>query len=741
MAMMHLAVLLAVVAGSIVAADDALAAVLADPKASTAVGKIVTLLTDTRNEAEEELYQEEKTYTKFEHFCADTIEEKTAAISKGDLRQEALEATIADQKAKIAARTAAIEEAEEAIAGLEEEIAKLVKARGDAKAIYQTNSRDMDTAIEALENAVRSVQNSKEPVSFLQLPEVKKAAALANFLGLGSRAAEKLLFHEEETDTAKAKDTGDEDTGELREIGSSASEMQETLETFREELRDARNDADMEEMKAKSAFASAKQRKEFAVAAQKKILDDNEALLGTAKSKKASADHNLAVTKKNLKDDNAYKSETESLRKDKKAAWDQRSATRKGEIEAIDEAITIMKEGMAVNASQDQEGLLATSSSVQIAKRQISSHRDALLLAEAAAEAAEAPSRNLRAGFLQLRSVESKRKTPSGTSLAQKIASMLRSKSIELKSPALLAVSRETAAMKEEDPLAEIKALLGNVVKDLESQNEDKLIYCEEETKKQEGKRDTADTEVTNRNNNMAAAEAERDKQMELFEQYDAEMDALEAEKAKAQAIRDQEKANNDHAEAEATAGKEAVANAIEVLKLFYDGAKEKTAVEHSEDVGKESSVDKDAPDAGFDSGKAYQGSGQSASIFGMLEVILSDFTETLTETKANEIKAAADHKTFLDDNAAEYKDKEDDKKEANSAKVAAEEELIKDGEALKVQSEALMNALTQLAILNKDCLVQGQAEDRIEKRKAEMDALKEGIEYLDKMFPNLSSA
>jgi len=722
------------VAGSIVAADDTLAAAMADPKGSTAVGKIVTLLTDTRNEAEEELYQETKTYTKFKNFCADTVEEKTDAIAKGELRKEKSEATRLQAIAKMAARAEDIKNAEDEIASNKESITKLVKDRNDAKAIHQTNNKDMSTAIEALDNAVRSVQNSKDSLSLVQLPGVQKAAALANFLGLGSQAAEKLLFHEEDTNTAKAKDTGED----RREIGSTASVAQEKLEELREDLRDARNNADMEEMKAKASFNNAKQNKEIEVARQEKIRDDNEAMLGTAKSKKANAEHSLAVTEKNLKDDNAYKSETESLCADKNASFTQRNATRTGEIEAIDEAIKIMEEGMEVNASY-KEGLLETSSSVQIAMRQISSHKDALLLAEAAAEAAEAPSN--RRGFLQLRSVELKRKTPGGTSLAQRISSMLRSKSVELKSPALLAVSREAAAIKEEDPLAKIKGLLGNVIEDMEAKNESHLIWCEEETKKEQDKRDQAFTEIEQRNNAMAAGEATRDQLTEDISTAEKDMEQLDADKNKTQSIRDQEKAENGHAVKEAKQGKAAVESAIKVLKTFYDEAATKTAVEHSDSVGKETSIKKDAPDAGFDSDKAYTGKGQEASIFGMLEVILSDFDQTLTETEEDETKAAADHEAFLKSYTESYEAKEAAKTQDESDRTTTKETLIKDGDALENESKALKNAMTQLAILNKQCLVQGQAEERLEKRKAEMDALKEAIDFLDKMFPNLSSA
>mmetsp|Transcript_27689 Transcript_27689/g.50009 ORF Transcript_27689/g.50009 Transcript_27689/m.50009 type:complete len:742 (+) Transcript_27689:77-2302(+) len=740
MAMMLCTVLTVIAAGSIVAAVDSNTSADApvDPKGSTAVGKIVTLLTDTRDQAAEELYQEEKTYTKFVHFCDDTKEEKNDAIAKGKQSEENLEAKLVSEAAKIVARTQDISDANKAIEGLKEDIAKLVEARAETKATYATNKQDMDTAIEALDNAVRSVQNSKEPLSLLQLPEVKKATALANFLGLGSQAAEKLLFHEEAAQEVVQTSKDDKD---WREIGSTGSAVQETLEKFRDELRDKRNEADLAEMKSKATFSNEKQAKDIEVAQQEKILEDNTALKGTAEAEKANAEQDLALTVKNLKDDNDYLSETTKLCADKKAAWTQRKATREGEIEAIDKAIGIMEEGMEVNKSYKDSGLLETSSSVETAARPISDHKDALLLAEVAAEEAEAPTRNLRAGFLQLHSMESQRKAPSGTSLSQQIASMLRSKSIELKSPALLAVSREAAAVKGEDPLAKIKDLLGTVISDLEAKNEDKLVQCEENTAAEKEKRDTAFAAVKKANTAMASAEAKRDMLAENIRLTEKQLAELKANKDKAQEIRDQEKAENAHAVQEATQGVAAVTSAIEVLKTFYDSAAKKTAVEHSADVGKETSIKKDAPDAGFDSSKAYHGKGQNAAIFGMLEVIKSDFDQTLTETKADEEQAAQEHEEFLDENTASKEEKEAAKKEMETDKTTEETTHIKEEGELKAESKALKNALEQLAILDKMCRVQDQAQKRLDARKAEMDALTEAIDYLDKMFPNLSSA
>merc|ERR1719189_3139185 len=107
---------------------------------------------------------------------------------------------------------------------------------------------------------------------------------------------------------------------------------------------------------------------------------------------------------------------------------------------------------------------------------------------------------------------------------------------------------------------------------------------------------------------------------------------------SKATTIREDEKTTNAETIADSQAAQTAVAQALTVLKEFYEKAGEATAlVQQSEE-----------PEI-FDS--PYKGMGaESGGVVGMLEVIESDFARLEADTKAAEATAQKEYDTFMTD-------------------------------------------------------------------------------------------
>merc|ERR1712196_697362 len=171
----------------------------------------------------------------------------------------------------------------------------------------------------------------------------------------------------------------------------------------------------------------------------------------------------------------------------------------------------------------------------------------------------------------------------------------------------------------------------------------------------------------------------------EAITKLNAELEENEATKAAAEADverRNEEIENNTKTLKDAREGKEALEEALKVLKDFYKG-EHGVGGANSATVSmlQASPVDEDAPES-FSG--AYQGNQDAANgILGILEVIVSDFQRTVEKTTESEHEAAAAHvkftresKTFLSGARTELKNKENIITKSTHAITAGMEDL-----------------------------------------------------------------
>merc|ERR1719442_360869 len=179
--------------------------------------------------------------------------------------------------------------------------------------------------------------------------------------------------------------------------------------------------------------------------------------------------------------------------------------------------------------------------------------------------------------------------------------------------------------------------------------------------------------------------------------------------------LRMDEKAKNTDTMKDAAAGEEATKAALVVLKEFYSS---------------QASFMQQVPEMA-----AYKGM-QSAKggVVGMLEVIVTDFARLFADTKASETAAQKEYDAFMKDAKASKKAKHDLEFKTSMEKDQAEfdnGELKKDLEATQ---EELDKALDYQQYLKPVCLeVHVSYEERVARRKEEIEALKEAYDILDK--------
>lgn len=203
------------------------------------------------------------------------------------------------------------------------------------------------------------------------------------------------------------------------------------------------------------------------------------------------------------------------------------------------------------------------------------------------------------------------------------------------------------------------------------------------------------------------------------------------AEKKKKAAISDAktEKKENAQTLEETKAGKEAVEQAMKVLKGFYKGFLQYKPPK-SDREGK--TVEDRAPETSF-SGDYKGNQDASKGIIGLLEVILSDFERTIEKVGEEEKDAEKKFDEFKKETeeSTDKKEKEKTKKETGIKEATA---AITEAQDANEAAEGLHEAaLDELDKLQPMCVDDGEShEERAKKRQEEIESLKEALKILE---------
>merc|ERR1719271_2118484 len=201
--------------------------------------------------------------------------------------------------------------------------------------------------------------------------------------------------------------------------------------------------------------------------------------------------------------------------------------------------------------------------------------------------------------------------------------------------------------------------------------------------------------------------------------------------------MRAEEKAENEETLEKAKEGLAATKDAYEVLESFYKKSAKATAeLVQIRKVSllqlKASPIDEDAPDSGM--GGAYKGNQQKAGgILAMLDVIISDFERTLKVTAQDEKQALAEFTSFKKSTDTSIASKESQKTNDESMLKSTDNQITEDMSSLEKHQKMLDDTLKELEDLKPACVDTGMSyEERVQKRKDEIEALKKALCELD---------
>jgi peptidoglycan hydrolase CwlO-like protein len=407
------------------------------------------------------------------------------------------------------------------------------------------------------------------------------------------------------------------------------------------------------------------------IAYLKKEIEEKSVFKAKRASESAAAKSELASTRKNLAED-------ETTLKDMKATFVAKTDTfkanqevRKQELAAIAKAIEIISDP-SVSQSYGKHINLA-----------------------------QKPS------FLQMRSVRSR------VGARQRVAIFLKKKAQLLASTALKTIADQVTSNPFDKVIQMIKDLVEKLKEEAAAEAEHKQ-WCDEQLKTNKIKREKKTTKVNKLTATVDSLTSTISSMAEKIATLSKEQAELTKAMGEASEQRQKEKATNTATMEDAAAGEEATKQALVVLKEFY---------------ASQSAFIQQVPEMA-----AYKGM-QSAKggVVGMLEVISSDFARLLADTKAAEFTATSEYNSFMKDAKASKKAKHDLEVKTKLQKDQKEFEKSQTKKDLAATQTELDKAFEYQQHLKPVCLeVHVSYEERVTRRKEEIEALKEAYKILD---------
>jgi len=634
----------------------------------TPVQKVIQLLQGMAEKGKEEKHAEQVQFASYKQFCDDTTVEKQRAVKENTALMEQLTASI--QKAEADAATLAKE-----IAQLDEDISVW---EGDKKAATQVREMENADYLSTHKDYSESVDSLERAITTLKKQSADVAPALMQVKDKIPEHARKIISAFLDQGSELGQDPMSVSAPQANAYEFQSSGILDMLEKLKDKFEDERTDLEKAESNARHAYEM--------------LIQDLTAQIDTATEdreakaqQKASKLQHAAECKGDLADTTATRDADQTYLDDlvaecsqKSSDFESRQQLRTDELAAIDKAIEILGSG-SVSGAADKH----------------------------------LPAFTQTVSFIQL-SVGSKNPAQA------RVAKFLREKGSAINSRVLAAL----AVHVEEDPFVKVKKMIKDlIVRLMEEANEEAEHkgWCDTELSTNEQTRKEKTSAVETLHAEIDELGASIAKLTQEITDLTAEIASVDKAVAEATALREDEKSTNTATIKDSVEAQTAVAQALTVLKEFYEKAAEATSLLQT----------KQKPEI-FD--EPYQGmQSENGGVVGMLEVIQSDFARLETDTKATEAEAQRLFDEFSSESAVNRAANAKDVEHKTTKKINQEGALTSKKADLEGTQKELDAALAYYDKLKPSCVDAGVSyEDRVARRKEEIESLQEALRILN---------
>jgi len=638
----------------------------------TPVQKVLAMMEEMKQKGVAEKEQEMKLFEEYETWCKDTGVTKSQEIKTAAGQIERLTAEIQKHEAAAVDLTDKVAALDADTAGWKSDHEKLTEIRDKEHGDYKVTHTDYSESISAIERAIVAIQASstqkisQEAMMFLQTLAVKAR------LPAGSKQLITSLLQQ----TPYAYE-------------SSSGGVIEMLEKLKEQFYEERNTLEKEEMNGRHAYDMEALTLTDSIKAAEKESGEKKSALSDHKAMAGAAKGTLEMVSTEKAEDEKYLQDLTSQCRMKAEAFESRQKMRQEEIDAIAEAIGIIKEKVSGLADKHLPSL---------AQKKVS-----LSLLRSSASVSHA-------------------------ALKAKAAALLQTKGAKLGAKELVQLASRVA----EDPFAKVIDMIKGLIAKLQEEaaaEADHKAWCDGELKDNKLTREAKTEEVNALTAKVDELNAQVAKLTQGINDHEKAMGEIDAAMAEATTVRQKEKAKNEETIADCEAAIEAVSSALTILKEFYKKAAGEELLQ-----AKQSPAD-DAP-ASF-SNDAYTGQqGSKRGVLDMLEVIHSDFSRLLSDTTADESESAREYESFMDESAKDRETKRLDQLRMTRERTAINGPYGSLGSAtkdLKATQEELDAAFAYYDKLKPDCIQEGVSfAERAQRRQEEIDSLNEAYKILN---------
>jgi chromosome segregation ATPase len=489
------------------------------------VAKVITLLDELKGKVAGDLAAEELMMEEYTKFCDAESNKKEDAIKSNTRTVGDLEATITDAAARIGELGTEVEELAGKISEAESELKNAAEVReGEHKAFADAESELVET-VDSLERAV--VVISRGQTSFLQNhgEDFKKLTAglskivEASWVNAKDKAVVQSLLQSTSGESEDDEDLSLAPQASAAAFSSSSGGILDTVKDMKSKAESTLSDARTEEMKASHAFEMVKNSLDMELSTMQKRMGQATSEKSGLEADKATAEEELAVTKKTVAADEKYLEELKQSCSMKATQWEQRQKDAAGEMAAIAKAKEVLESGVKVF-------LQVSTKAKATAMAKDDDRRDRVL------------------------SLLSTIRQKDGSYMLAQIASEAR-----------------------EGPFEKVKGLIDSMIARLEqeaAEEADAKAFCDSETSKSKAKQ----ADFTARSDKYAVriekATASMESLKEQIKSLQAQMAEMDAAHSEATSIRTKEHEEYLKATADYKASADAVANAVGVLQAYY---------------------------------------------------------------------------------------------------------------------------------------------------------------------------